>query len=64
MANFLTSLLAGGQPPKTTNAPLGGGMADLARTAILRQEYKNYTQNAQMEGVEPIPFDQWIAQRG
>lgn len=64
MANFLTSLFSGGETQKATNAPLGGGMADMARTAILRQEYKNYSQNAQMEGMEPMPFDQWVAQRG
>lgn len=65
MANLLQTLFNGRLPERRPeSAPIGSGMAGMASNAILRQQYNNYVQNAQIEGGEVMPFDQWVASRG
>lgn len=52
--------------PQSTpqQAPLGTGAADQARQKILAQEaYKQYSIDAQINGQQPIPFEQWFLQQ-
>ena len=59
MPNLLASLF----DAKPSDAPLGSGMAESAKNAlILRQQYRQYVIDAQSNGEQPLDFNTWASQ--
>ena len=52
------------QPPNPAQAPVGSGAAQQAvNTVDLRKQYNDYAIDAQSNGEQPVPFEQWAAQQ-
>lgn len=59
--NFLTRMLSGGsQPQSATEAPLGSGLADMARAKILQKQYQDHVAMATQTGDEPMTYEEFI----
>ena len=62
--NFLTRMLTGNtSPAPVTEAPLGSGLADMARAKILQKQYQDHVAMATQTGDEPMTYEEFIRNR-
>jgi hypothetical protein len=62
MANILSQIF--NPKPKDPNAaPVGGGLADMARSSILDKQYKDHVAIATQTGEQPMSYEEFIKSR-
>lgn len=58
--NFLTRMLSGSSDKDAREAPLGSGLADMARAKILQKQYQDHVAIAKQTGEEPMSYEEFI----
>lgn len=61
--NFLMRMLAGKQSQTAEEAPIGSGLADMARAKILQKQYQDHVAMAKQTGEEPMSYEEFIRNR-